>query len=160
MTVQELLRRLPELSKADLEKVRHRVQVLAGSAGASPALKEDDWLLQGMGNELRRRGLIAGKIWAGLLPKNWDEKSSSVREFLLKGVGSKRLNHTEKLALAQMATSRLIAHFEPWADRITPNLIINNIQRVPQALEESFPGYWASRMLGVCLGSASWSQRS
>ena len=151
MTVQDLLRHLPELSKADLEKIRQRIQLLTGGDGSKARTDlSDDWLLTGVSNELRRRGLLAGKVWSGMLPKSWEEKAAPVREYLLEGFNT-RLNRTQRVAIAQLAAEKLIAHLEPWADRITPKLVLSTIDRVPAALEDSFPGYWAARSMHFCL---------
>lgn len=164
MTVQELLRRLPELSQADLEKVRHRVQLLAGSTKTQgPKSSTDDWLLGGFERELKRRGLIADKVWKGALPSNWAEKSEPVQTYLLKG-STKKLATAERISLGQMAAASLFDYFERYFIHVspTPRLLFHNVEKVPAALEASFPGYWAARTLDFCLkgSTTSWSPKS
>lgn len=152
MTVQELLRCLPELSKTDLEKVRHRVQLLSGSSPtiANTRENQEDWLLMGFGHELRRRGLLAGKIWTNLLPKSWEEKSSPVREFLIKGT-SQKLTTTERISLAQLSADSLAEYLTRASVTVSPKTLFNNVEKVPLALDHAFPGYWGAKKLGFCV---------
>lgn len=157
MTVQELLRKLPELSTTDLEKVRRRLQLLRGSSAPSSAtakLKAEDWLVEGFCTELRRRGLFAGGRYPSLLPSNWSEKSEGVKTFLLKGFSNK-INMTEKRALAALSASQLIDYFQRGGIKVTPKLLFANVEKIPEALEASFPGYWQAQAFSFCIRSRS-----
>lgn len=161
MTVQELLRRLPELSKSDLEKVKHRVQLLSGGSAnfAQSRENQEDWLLVGFGRELRRRGLLAGKVWNNLVPKSWNEKSSSVREFLIKGA-SHRLTTPERISLAQVSADSLAEYLTRASITVSPKTLFSNVDKVPVALDCSFPGYWGAKKLDFCFGGTAACQNS
>lgn len=156
MTVQELLRKLPELSSADLEKVRLRVQLLSSSGKSStkPARDADDWLADGFCLELRRRGLLTSRPHSAIFPKAWAEKSTAVQEFLLKGF-KKKLVTAEKLALAQLCASLLLDYLQRAGAPVGPKMLFANVDKVPQALEAAFPGYWASQVLHFCIRNRS-----
>lgn len=162
MTIQELLRQLPTLSPADLDQVRQRVQLLKGST-SSPAAKKDenDWLERGFEAELQRQGLLAGHIWKNLFPKNWNEKSTAICGYLLKGVPYK-LNYAQRTALARLSAELLIEYFRAANIKVSPKLLLSNIEKIPQAFEAAFPGYWAGRMVHFCLrgSGTAWLQKS
>lgn len=162
MTVQELIQQLPKLSKAELEQVRHRIQLLGPRAFPAAAVREacDDWLLAGFANELRRRGILIGKVHKNLLPKAWETSSAAVREHLTRGFSGK-LQRAELVVLAQLAAEQLINHLIKLDLRPSPKLVFSNVEKAPAALEAAFPGYWSARVLHLCLrGSKAWPRKS
>ena len=157
MTVQELLRTLPELSAVDLEKVRQRVQLLRGGVASQTStadLKGEDWLAEGFCTELKRRGLLAGGRHPRLFPTGWEKKAAGVREFLLKGVPTK-ISTTEKRTLGALAAFQLIEYFQDAGIKVTPKFLFANIEKVPAALEAAFPGYWQAQLFSFCIRSRS-----
>jgi hypothetical protein len=156
MTIQELLRKLPELSQADLDKVQLRLQLLRGKGKSITASSRtgEDWLTDGFCGELRRRGLLVGRQHPGLFPKDWENRAAPVREYLLKGT-PRKLNGAERLVLASIAAEQLIAYFERFNIKVSPKMLFTNVGKVPQAMEASFPGYWGSGVLHFCVRKRS-----
>jgi hypothetical protein len=148
--LKEVLKLLPKLNASELEIVRVRVAFLAGTA--STPNKENDWLLEGVTEELRRRGLWMRRyaVPAKLLPSGYQEKSRVVREHLLKGLGSRKLRPVDGLLLGRTAASVLADYLIHAKVPISPKTVLNNLDKIPVALEAAFPGYWASGMLGFC----------
>ena len=150
-----VLKHLPKLGRPDLEKVRQRTVFLLGVA--APTTKgnhpEQDWLLEGFTNELRRRGLWARiyTIPAKLLPDGFAEKSTRIRDHLLKGLTKPNPRPVERMALGSLAAAALADYLTKVQVPVGPKTLLNNIEKVPLALEESFPGYWAQKLLGFCV---------
>ena len=150
-----VLKHLPKLGRPDLEKVRQRAVFLLGVAapttkGAPP---EQDWLLDGIISELRRRGLWArtSVIPVKMLPEGYANKSAVVRLHLSKGLTKPNLRPVERMALGRLAAAALADYLTKVQVPVGPKTLLNNIDKVPLALEESFPGYWAQKLLGFCV---------
>ena len=148
-----VLKNLPKLGRPDLEKVRQRVVFLLGVAASKGHSPEQDWLLDGITNELRRRGLWArtSTIPAKLLPDGYAEKSAVVREHLLKGLAKPNPKPVERMALGGLAAAALADYLTKVQVPVGPKTLLNNVEKIPLALEESFPGYWAQKLLGFCV---------
>lgn len=163
MTIQELLKTLPALSASDLEKVRQRVAFLSKSSGASAsttnAKDDDDWLTEGFTQELKRRGLISGRLPKVVFPSNWAEKSKATREFLLKGYTTSA-THGEKLALAELSARYLLDYLERGGLKPSPRALLCNTDKVYRALEDAFPGYWRAQLFPYCIGRGSSCQNA
>ena len=123
--------------------------------GTSPKTKEQsqDWLLLGLTGELRRRGLWARTcpLPAKLLPTDYAEKAEHVRQHLLKGYNSPNPRTVERMALGGLAGSVLADYLTKIRVPVTPKTVLINVEKVPVALEESFPGYWGQKLLGFCI---------
>src|ERR1035437_940639 len=102
-----VLKYLPKLGRPDLEKVRQRTVFLLGVAAPKGNHPEQDWLLDGLTSELRRRGLWArtSTIPAKLLPDGFAEKSAVVRVYLLKGLAKPNPRPVERMSLGGLAAS-------------------------------------------------------
>jgi len=151
-SLQEVLRRLPQLSSAELDKVAGRLAALRGT-GAVTKVEDNDWLLEGLTQELRRRGLWMRDypVLKKLIPSNYVAASPAVRDHLLLGWGKKPIRTIEKLALAALAGGVLADYLTKIKLPVTPRTVLVNVDKVPVALEESFPGYWASGLLSYCV---------
>ena len=149
-----VLKHLPKLGRPDLEKVRRRVVFLLGvvtpdTKGNPP---EQDWLLDGITSELRRRGLWSSSpIPKKLLPEGYAAKSATVQEHLLKGLAKSNPRSVERMALGGLAATALADYLTKVKAPLGPKILLNNIEKVPLALEESFPGYCAQKLLGFCI---------
>jgi len=147
-----ILKNLPCLSLDELEKVKQRVSILVGVSFAQADAQ--DWLLLGITEELRRRGLWLAKypIPAKLLPNKFAEKSKALQEFLLKGFGQLKPQRAECLSLATISTRALADWMDYSRIPVTPRTVLFNVDKIPIALEQYFPGYWAQGLLGMILG--------
>lgn len=149
--LQEVIRRLPHLSKSELGEVRKRLQVL-GVVDKAPGVDKDDWLLTGISEELRKRGVWAkGLTVPTEISKNYATKAKAVREHLLAGFAVPPARMAELMALGALAgqvlAQWLVRHKVP----VRAKTMLDNVEKLPAALEDAFPNYWASRALGICL---------
>ena len=109
-------------------------------------------MLDGITSELRRRGLWSrSPVPKKLLPEGFAEKSVVVREHLLKGLTKPNPRPAERMALGALAAAALADYLTKVQVPVGPKTLLNNIEKVPLALEESFPGYWAQKLLGFCV---------
>lgn len=147
-----VLKNLPNLTPEELEKVRQRLYALSGLSPEAP--RTQDWLLVGATEELRRRGLWMKSypVPTRLLPDKFTAKSKALQEFLLKGLGKDKPQRAECLSIAIVATRSLTDWLERNKVPISPRTVLFNLDKIPTALEYSFPGYWAQGLLGVVLG--------
>lgn len=148
--LQEVLRRLPNLAPKELEEVRQRVSFLGGPKKDS-TLSRDDWLRTAMAAELGQRGAIAGGALFKFLDKNYEEKAEGVRTHLLAGYVKPKPQHAELLALGRLGASALADWLVKRRIPVRPKTMLDNVDKVPEALEDAFPGYWQAKALGICL---------
>lgn len=155
--LKEVLRRLPKLTKAELAQVKVRATFLLGDASTEIATSQD-WLLDGVTLELRRRGLWphSSALPKRFLPSNYAETASHVREHLLKGVGAAKLRPHEGMALGSVAAAALADYLVRGRIPVTSKTLLLNLDKIPVALEAAFPGYWAAALLGFCFKDHKW----
>jgi len=151
-----VLRLLPELSKKDREEVRKRL-VFLGTRSApveEQQVEADDWLLLGFTEELRRRGLVTPRFHflPKMVPTSYPAKSADVRKYLLSGYSQAHPPRAELLALGRLAAHVLCSFLKKIKVPVGPKTVLEHTHQVPAAFEESFPGYWRSRALGVIIG--------
>lgn len=151
--LQEIIRRLPKLAPKELEQVRQRIQLLGGASSSPKKAEQQDWLLDGFASELNRRGLWARQLKLNnpIVPSNYPQKAEGVRAHLLEGFDKERPRMVELVALGQLGAQALVDHFIRIRVPVSPKILLNNVEKVPEALENSYPGYWRSRRLGFCL---------
>lgn len=146
--LQEVLRRLPGLTPAELEQVRVRVLFLVGSKPAAPV---EDWLQSGILSELKRRGIWAQGHSIDSYVKGHAEASLAARQHILGGYRNRLPRRAELLALGQLAANALAEWLLRAKVPLGPKTMFNNLNKIPAALEDAFPGYWQAGMLGTCL---------
>lgn len=143
---QQIIRWLPKLT--DVEK-RMLMKQLGGTT--PPAIKEgsiDDWLLPGISAELRRRGLSHPSLTREdinrIAPNYWAD-SLRVRADLRTRLSAK-LKHGELIGLGHIVV-RALADYRSPVTPIGVKFLLTNIGKIPEAIEQSFPGYLACGML-------------
>lgn len=150
-----VLKHLPNLTPKELSQVKARVGFLLGDAdkGNQTQRLANDWLLEGLTCELRRRGL-----WLKNYPlpqlmfsSDYGVKATAVRTHLTEGAGSDKLTTVQLIALGALGVSALMDYLAKIRVPVGPKTVLNNLDKIPVALEESFPGYWASGMLRCCI---------
>jgi len=146
-----VLDNLPKLSNAELNSVRQRLSFLLGGEGKAKPVT-NDWLLEGITSELRRRGLWmkAYPLPQKLMPDGYADKAAFVREYLIKGCGADRLKSVELLVLGQVATGALADYLKRAKTPVSPKTLLSNVDKIPAALDAAFPGYWTAGALSVC----------
>lgn len=149
----EVLKRLPLLTVDQLKVVQVRSTLLSGGVVAPEVFEDNDWLLAGIVEELRRRGLWLHKypIPAKLIPDAYRKASGAARVHLERGC-SGTLRTAEKLALSKAAASALADYLIRAKVPVGPKTLLANVDKLPVALEAAFPGYWGIGMLSACLG--------
>ena len=150
---------LSKLSSEELEKVRLHIIARPDYIGRSKRknvnLQEvnDDYLLSGILHEMEVRGM------QDLIPSNfyiknkssfnsyW-EGSKSVREHLeLKLIN---MNTSERLILGRICSRSLAKEVIQFAP-IGLDSMLNNVRKIPEALDKSFPGYIEAGLIGFLL---------
>jgi hypothetical protein len=147
-----LLKALPQLKPAELVQVQQRVSFLLRTTTKTKSVSQD-WLLEGLTGELRRRGLWAGtgQLPVKLLPVDYAEKAEAVRQHLLQGYAKPNPRTVECMALGGLAGGMLVDYLIKLHVPVSPKTLLANVEKVPVALEEAFPGYWAQKLLGFCI---------
>jgi len=151
ITIQDIIWAIPSLNRKELETVKKTVQYHLGKKASSNSIEEEDWLLAGLLAELRRRG-IANKGDGFRIKKlssfaSFQTKSIEIRSLLEESAPS--LNIIERKYLGEIAAYEL-ANYITWYD-ISLNVLLENINLIPLAIEKSFPGYMSSKMLGIII---------
>lgn len=159
----DIISTLPRLSAEQLEEVRKRISALqalsgktAGKIEAAPiqAADEFDYLLEGVLEEIRARGLgptIPGGFRIRKLKSfaNYSEKSGRIKELLAKNLGP-GIKRAEYRALGLILARSLARSLEVWTE-ISLDTMLRNIDKIPDALDQAFPGYLNSGLLHMLL---------
>jgi hypothetical protein len=149
----EVLELIPTLPMQEVKRIRDHCTVALQLLGKQTEVEHNDWLLEGIFSELRKRGLREtlpsnfrlknSRSFAGYL-----DKSKLVRDALLIAVPD--LSRAEEYALGDVVARSLVRYVEAFSD-VSVESVLRHVQYVPQALEKSFPGYLASGMLRALL---------
>lgn len=143
-TLNTVLKLIPQLNPKELIAVRDRVHFLVADTSAGKLT--DDWLTDGICNELVRRGLLRkGMDWRRVAPKNYRRDVAGALEFLFAAL-RRPLTTPEKYALGRvvaLALADYLANTPGFGLRV----MLQGVRKVPEALDRSFPGYVASGML-------------
>jgi hypothetical protein len=158
MSLDAILRELPQLRHDELDQVAQKARALASlSVQRRPPptmVGTDDWLLEGIYHELGRRGLLR-RGWRMAQAKLGDQApdyatdAAETRAHLLLKLGGKTRS-SERLALGILAARCLadyLAHVAPLCLRV----MLRNVGKTVEALDASFPGYLESGMLTYLL---------
>lgn len=156
-SLEEVLKRIARLSAAEQAEVKKKLSAWKDLGGGVPALEEEDWLYQALYYELGRRGLVAGKppplSKVANICSSYLAVAEQVSAFLLKE--SRMKTAAEKVALGRVATRALADYLQPSAP-LGLKVMLNNVGKIPMALERSYPGYVAAGMLGWVVKTGSW----
>lgn len=154
---------LAQLDRQGLEEFRRKATFLLQQKSASfktVALENEDWLLEGIKTELSRRGLLqpsdSFKLKNSRSYAGFQTKSEQVRELLEKA--APELSLVELKYLGEVAAKELARYIESWNPKpgeqkvmVSLFTMLRFVDRVPQAIEVSFPGYIASQVLGIII---------
>lgn len=132
---------LPQLTATQLKDLSNRCRALL-----SRETSDMDWLLEGIIDELKLQSIPIpplSKIKANNFFPSYAEKSKAVRDILESQAPLTRL---QKRQLAKICTKCLIEYLRSFTD-ISLATVMLYIDRMPVAIERSFPGYLASNLL-------------
>lgn len=165
-----ILRLLPDLGPGEGDQVIERIKGFAPFNGAltarltSPSTDEPDWLLEGVIFVLRSRGLLGREARPPMrqvlrLAPEWKTLSVSMRELLKARMqGEERLPHVAYVALGRTVITALAEYLEMGKVPIGLKTLLQNIDKLPQAIERGFPGYLRARMIRcLCLVGVDWA---
>jgi len=147
--LQPVLRRLPKLSDEELEQVRVRVQGLLSIRTGRTTVKPNEvgWLLTGVATELKRRGLFTSRLTTfNKIVSGCAAAAAEVEAHLLTAVGHE-LKLPEKMALGRVAVRALADYLEGHVT-IGPKVLLQNLSKIPEAVDCAYPDYQAAGMLG------------
>ena len=156
MSLQDLttvLNHLPKLDIEELMKVKSKLGASLSLSGGKPepsVTEIDDYLFNGIMVELRRRGLLGRNsiLTSGILSVKYRQSSAQIRALFKEQLGE--LKPVEYAALGQLAAKALADYLEQANVTIGPSVLVNNIEKVPQALDASYPGYLEAGLLSFC----------
>lgn len=144
----------PRLNSADRKKLRMFVNGAPGSKSepiSAATSESSDWLLTGILAELKKRGLgyTARSIRTWEHSKTYEEEGQAVRAELLRVIklSIPQPKYQELLALGRVVARALIGYMGKKA-YISLKTLLNNVGKALEAVDNSFPGYMASGLLG------------
>jgi hypothetical protein len=158
MTLDELLTALPSLSFEELEQVQKTTESLL-SLSKKPSQEENsDWLLAGILEVIQAKGLSytvpeffkikKDTAHGGFLPK-----SRKIRTFLeteLKNSSNKIPKRVDLYTFGHRCAGMLYDYLEP-SHEMSLDSMLRNVEKLPLAIEASFPGYLAAGLLRMLL---------
>ena len=147
---------LPKLTKEEREQLRQRIQFLNNSSPTPPVEPtnqiSNDWLLTGIEEELRRRGVLGKNTHIAItrLNSNWPTISREAREAISNAIG-KTPTRVAYNAVGVLAARSLALYLANAKVPVSPKTMVNNIDKVLIALDQQFPGYVEAGLLYCCI---------
>lgn len=156
MSLQDLntvLSILPRLAVSELLKVKDKTNAslsLSPPTTTPNKLREMpvvDYVLEGITFELRRRGLLGrdARVPYNAIPRSYNMASQDIRWWVQDNLGL--LSAAEYVAVGQLLARCLAVYFEKQNQTISASLLCQNVSKIPQALEDSYPGYLKAGLL-------------
>jgi hypothetical protein len=135
MNVTEIIAALGRLTAND----RAKVQAALNTLGIKHEPVVDDWLLEGIEWELKRRKLLGqrGTLKHHPLYANYRKKAGAVREVLLQSMPN--ATRQERHNLGALAGSAYCKGLEDYG--LYPKTLLSGIDRLPAIFDNAFPGY-------------------
>lgn len=148
----DILATVPKLSSTELRNIIKFCNAALSFRGAERHTDagEDDWLLRGVLAELDSRGLYAPsgfKIRSGTAYKGYTAKAAVVRDTIERAAPD--MDITQLRLMGEVAAHEL-ARMITWKT-LSLEVLLDNINLVPEALERSFPGYIAAGLLHLVI---------
>lgn len=163
----DILLAIPKMDLEQLDKLADKIKIARNLLVPEERESEDtdDWLLQGILKELRRRGLLSPKQrprLAGDLLARYNEWAPGIQEALIQGfqvprkyrlqIGLPALPEPQPHELALLGSLAAQAMADDLAGSPAPLCLHTMIHALPRALgmvDKSYPGYIAAGMLGM-----------
>ena len=155
---------LLDLQPDELKQIRLRVTtLLSGKTAAVLSGKPvtQDWLLEGITLELRRRGLWSQKAKLpvkGLAP-NYLDAASLICEQLLKAMQGP-MPATLQMQLGLLVARALADYLLLIHVPVGPKTMLQNVDKLLLAVDESYPGYVEAGILRLCLSGGTWQKQN
>jgi hypothetical protein len=161
--LQKMVGQLPQLSASERQRLRQALDFLGTKKVSATPSSTEDWLLPGIERELRRRGLSFAKLTPALVRRtapNYVEDATAFCQYYGEKLRKAEpgLKHAHFLALGAVF-ARALADYLP--QRLPPNVVVGaqtmlqNVSKLPDAIQASFPDYLASSgMVWVLIGRA------
>jgi hypothetical protein len=151
--VKELLRQLDGSELDDLLKYIKALRQF-GSSKTPPAREEEDWLLRGITQVLRKRGLVNSTWWPTKEVRkraapHWDENAEQVRRTLLEALP--KLDRAQLNTLGTKAAEALAVWLDLRRVQLGPRSMLSNVGNIPEAVDASYPGYMEAGLLKMVL---------
>lgn len=147
---QYICERLPLASRKQRDDFRQRIVFLSqGKDKQAEGVEEQDWLLEGIIRDCKKRGMYVSRNFHMRNRKtgsfaSYITKSQIVRELLLECAPG--LSPVQQQALGVVAARELADYLTVGASF---EYMMKMVHLVPTALERAFPGYMASKLLGM-----------
>jgi len=146
--------KIPSMTKQQMTDLRRRLLFFMGNQKDS--VPDQDWLLQGIIEVLRERG-IGQMVPPNFRIKNvksfgeYETQADRVRELLSTAIPNMGL--TEQLALGVLCARALATYLGKFTE-ISLHSMLFYVARVPEALDDSYPNYLASGTLAFIIRHA------
>jgi hypothetical protein len=145
-----VLKLIPKLNPKEQLEIKQKLDFLLQGIKTHPNRPLDDWLTEGIVTELVRRGLLhKGMDWKRVAPSGYQQQSESIRT-LLKAATRRPLTAGEQYALGRLV-ARALADYLQNTPGFGLKVMLQNISKVSEALENSYPGYLVAGMLGMLI---------
>jgi len=147
--IRTVLNLLPTLDRPALEKVKQRLDLLLGEAAPAPPVDAvDSWLLDAIENLLVARGMLkAGTLRLVVAGPKFDRarRMAQLQQDFLTEKFPVRLTRAQKDVLGYWAAVAMAALITEFNAPVAVRTMLVNLDKVPEAMECSFPGYLASQ---------------
>ena len=152
----QIIALLPRLTQAELREVQTAIKATNTLSGPDIPEVEDDWLLGAIGVYLARKALIPerGSLYHvrghKMAYKTYLKKLPGVMPFLTKLESDAGLTRRNRPMLGFLC-ARALADQLANQSFFSVSTMMTMIDRIPEALDASFPGYAAAGLFGVVI---------
>lgn len=151
MSLQDIQSSLLGLTRDELIELQKTIRLMLRRKETKD---DEDWLLPSLLQEIKDRGLSFTipqyfKIKTDKSYRGYVSKSAKVRAALSKRLPNLKL--VEKYALAHLCATFLADYVEEIYGILNLDILLWNVEKIPEALDRSFPGYLQSGLLHVIL---------
>jgi len=155
--LQRIINQLPKLTPAERNQLRQVLAFLDGGKSAKPlpSKSTDDWLLPGLAHEVKRRGGSHPPLNDTTLNKlapGYVADSLRVCRHLKDGLPV-TIKHEQLLAMGRVVARALADYLQNAGVPIGLKVMLNNVAKMSEAIEQSFPGYLEAGWLGYLINA-------
>lgn len=160
MIKDDIIKMLPKLSSADRQIVATALKALEsfdGFAGENDLIS--DWLMSGLVSVLVREGVLSGKgsyfdMKRRKAYKTYLSKLPETTSFLTRLMEKQDLNTRQRPQMGFLCAKALAVHLRELGI-FTVSTMMSQIDRIPEALNQAYPGYAAAGLFHFVIQNIS-----
>lgn len=155
MTLDQIIKSLPDLSVADRQRIVHACKALGGMVtngnGGNGHADAQDWMLDLINRRCFDNGLpMMPLLHLRKLDTHWSEKKTLMERWLTRVLPNSKQN--ERASVVSYGLQLLLLNLEDMGITVSHGTVMRHFQRLPSCINKAFPGYARAGLLPIILG--------